>query len=126
MTRSEICLALAGSLGLITALAHQVIMQRAIIVPLTKHLQTHALLSRPGRALIPPLLHVSTLAWALAGLALLYASFGGQREVQQLASAFAFCLYLHATIANAVAVRGFHPGWLLMGLATMLIVAAQV
>ena len=126
MSGSAVCLAAAGAIGLLTALIHGIIMQRHMIKPLGRHLAEERVISRAGRALLGPLLHVSTLAWSIAGLALLYAALAGERDAQQLASAIAFVLFGHATIANAAAVRALHPGWILMALATALIVAAQL
>jgi hypothetical protein len=125
MSRSSIFLLIAGCLGLLTALAHGFIMQRSLIQPLNEHLSDHRIISRVGRDLLSPLLHVSTLAWGLAGTALIYAAIDGERDTQNLASAIGIAFYLHATVANARAVRGAHPGWILMGGAALLIVAAQ-
>lgn len=125
MTVSAICLAAAGAIGILTAVIHGVIMQRHMIGPLVAHLDAEPVLSRSARALVAPLLQVSTLAWAVAGIALVYSAVSGKRDAQHVAAAIAFILYLHATIANAAAVRSVHPGWLLMGLATILIVVAQ-
>ena len=118
-------LLMAGSLGLLTAVIHGFIMQRRMIRPLNEHLSDQRIISRAGRDLLSPLLHVSTLAWALAGVALIYSALAGGRGTQNLASAIGVALYLHASVANARAVRSPHPGWILMGVATCLIVAAQ-
>jgi len=125
MTRSSIFLAIAGGLGLLTAVIHGIIMQRHMIRPLNDHLADHRVISRPGRALLSPLLHVSTLAWALAGLALLYSTVVGNPDMQELASGMALVLFLYAALANAMAVKALHPGWILIGMAACFIVAAQ-
>lgn len=126
MTRAEICLAAVGVIGVVTAAIHGVIMQRRMIAPLSAHLEQHRVLSSASRALVAPLLHVSTLAWAVAGVALAYAAVRGTTDLQRVTAATAFIIFGYAAVANALAVRGLHPGWMLMGLATLLIAAAYL
>ena len=111
---SDLALAAAGVLGAVTAVAHGFIMQKHVVTPLSALTRTERALSPAVRRLVSPLLHVSTLAWLLMGLLLLWAALRAQGEPRWLVSAAAGILYGHAALANALAVRAMHPGWILM------------
>ena len=71
---------------------------------------------------MPLLLHFSTIAWLVGGLALIVAAgwFGPQARL-----ATGLCvgsLYLCGALGNLWGTRGRHPGWMLMAAALVLIV----
>jgi hypothetical protein len=63
----DLALASAGTIGVIVALAHGLIMHRIIVRPLNEVIGSRRLLSRAGARLVPPLLHMSTFTWFVGG-----------------------------------------------------------
>lgn len=120
---SNLSLVLAGVVGAVTAVVHGFIMQKHIVTPLSALARTDRTVSPLGMRLLPPLLHVSTLAWLLVGFLLVWAGLRAQGEPRWIVCAAAFVLYGHAAIANALAVRAPHPGWILMGVCVILVAA---
>lgn len=118
--------ALAGVVGTATAIAHGFVLQKRVISPLSDHLRdAHAL---PGsvKRLVAPLLHVSTLAWLLGGIALIIVSGHAGNPLRWVIMALVGALYLHAAVANAMATRGRHYGWILMAAAFALLVTGAI
>lgn len=117
-------LALAGIVGAATAVIHGVLTQKMIVRPIDGVLR-----ERPGlpgilQRLVPPLLHVSTLAWLSGGVALVIAAYAGTPEVRLAVGALVGIQYVFAALANGWASRWRHPGWMLMALSVMLIAYA--
>jgi hypothetical protein len=67
------------------------------------------------------LLHFSTFAWLVGGLALVAAAAWFGREVKLATGLLVGSLYLYGALGNAWATRGRHPGWILMAAAVGLI-----
>jgi len=78
-------------------------------------------IAAPVRRLVPPLLHFSTFAWFLGGLALIAAAWL-DRETRLAAGLFVGALYVFGVVGNFWATRGRHPGWMLLAAALVLIV----
>jgi hypothetical protein len=67
------------------------------------------------------LLHFSTFAWLVGGLALIAAAFCHGPDVKLATGLLVGSLYLFGAVGNAWATRGRHPGWMLMAAAAVLI-----
>ena len=75
----------------------------------------------PIRRMVPLLLHSSTVSWFLGGLALIAAASWLERDARLVTRVFVGSLYLFAALGNLSGTRGFHPGWMLMAAALVLI-----
>ncbi|MBB3890624.1 CHASE2 domain-containing sensor protein [Phenylobacterium haematophilum] len=117
----DIALIAAGVIGAVTALLHGVIMQGHMIEQVNSAVRADGRLRRPIRRLVAPLLHVSTLSWLLVGLLLIWAGVRATGEPRWIAAGFGLVIYGYAALANLIAVRGFHPGWILMTTASLLV-----
>lgn len=116
----DAALGMAGVIGSGVAVVHGVLVQRLIVKPL------HLLLAErrvaaPVRKLVPPLLHFSTFAWFLGGVALIAAAVWLDPAAKLAAGLFVGALYLFGVIGNFWATRGRHPGWMLLAAALVLI-----
>lgn len=120
---SDLALIGAGIIGGVTALLHGVIMQRYMVRSVTNAVRTDRQISAATRRLISPLLHVSTLTWLLVGMLLIWAGARATAEPRWIAAGFGLVIYGYAAVANFVAVRAVHPGWILMSIATLLTAA---
>lgn len=118
----DIVLLLGGITGSTVSLIHGVLTQRFMAAPIDAVLATQPNIRGVVRRLTPPLLHVSTFDWFAAGLAVIAAVLWLDNEARLIVCALAGALYLYAAIANCVATRGRHPGWMLMSVALALIV----
>jgi hypothetical protein len=121
MTWQSACLVLAGLVGGGTAIVHGVLIQRLVVKPYGTFLATAPRTPAPIRRIMPLLVHFSTIAWLLGGLALIAAAgwFGPQARL-----ATGLCiggLYLLGALGNLWGTRGRHPGWMLMTAALALI-----
>ena len=120
MTWQNSALALAGVIGGITAVIHGVLTQRLMVRPIEAALAADSRVRAPVRRLVPLLLHFSTIAWLIGGVALIAAGwFGPQARL-----ATGLCvggLYLYGALGNLWGTRGRHPGWMLMAVALGLI-----
>lgn len=123
---SDLALIGAGIIGIVTALLHCVIMQRHMVKPLTIAAETDRRISTSTRRLIAPLLHVSSATWLLVGVLLIWAGARFSGEPRWIAASFGLLTYGYAALANYIAVKGVHPGWILMSLASLLIAAAAL
>ena len=76
-------LAMAGLIGGGTAVIHGVLTQRLMVRPIEALMASDRRISAPVRRLVPLLLHFSTIAWLLGGLALIAAAcwFGPQARL---------------------------------------------
>lgn len=124
MTWQDIALLSAGIVGSVTAIIHGVLMQRLMVRPIGLALAGTA--APAGvRRLISPLLHLSTIAWLLCGLALIAVGEGWAPQFRTAVALVAGGFYLHAMVLNCWATRGRHPGWMLMAVALLLILAGM-
>ena len=114
-------LTLAGLIGAATAIFHGIVTQRLMVKPIDRRLAAADGVSITIRRIVPPLLHYSTYSWLVGGLALVIAANGAGAETRLWVSLLVGAEFLYATIANAWATRGRHPGWMLMAAAVGLI-----
>ena len=121
---ADISVLLAGVMGAALAVAHGFVMQRRMITPLKAHMKATRVLPKPLERLVAPLLHVSTLAWFLGGVALILASWRPLDPLRPVVMVIVGLFYLYAAIANALATRGRHFGWVVMAIAVLLLVFA--
>jgi hypothetical protein len=122
MNWQDASLALAGLIGGGTAVVHGVLIQRLVVRPYEAFLETAPRTPAAIRRIMPLLVHFSTIAWLLGGVALVAAAgwFGPQARLTT-----GLCvgsLYLLGALGNLWGTRGRHPGWLLMAAALGLIV----
>ena len=116
----SIALALAGVIGSGTALVHGVLTQRLMVRPIEAALAERRI-SAPIRRLVPVLLHFSTFAWFVGGLALIATAAWLEQDAKLATGLLVGSLYLFGALGNAWATRGRHPGWMLMAVAVVLI-----
>ena len=122
MNWQDAALALAGFIGSGTAVVHGVLTQRLMVRPIEASLGPDKRISAPIRRLVPMLLHFSTFAWFLGGLALIATAAWLERDARLIIGLCVGCLYLYGALANLWATRGRHPGGMLMAAALVLIV----
>ena len=118
----DIALLLGGIIGGAVALVHGGLAQRLMVGPIDAVLAAQPSIRGVIRRLTPPLLHVSTFDWFVSGLAVIAAALWLEGEARLGVCALAGAIYLYAAIANCIATRGRHPGWVLMSVALALIV----
>jgi hypothetical protein len=121
MNWHDAALGMAGVIGSGVAVVHGVLVQRLMVRPL-QVLLAEKRIAAPVRRLVPPLLHFSTFAWFLAGLALIAAAGWLDHEAKLAAGLFVGPLYAFGVVGNFWATRGRHPGWMLLAAALVLIV----
>jgi hypothetical protein len=121
----DAALALAGLIGSGTAVVHGVLTQKLMVRPIAASLGADRRIAAPIRRLVPVLLHFSTLAWLLGGLALIAAAAWFGREARLATGLCVGSLYLFGALGNLWATRGRHPGWMLMAAALVLIVLSM-
>jgi hypothetical protein len=121
MDWQDAALALAGLIGGGTALVHGILTQRHMVRPIAASLGTDRRISAPIRRLVPLLLHFSTFAWFLGGLALIAAAAWSEPDARLATSLCVGGLYLYGALANLWATRGRHPGVWLMAAALVLV-----
>ncbi|NNE49792.1 MAG: hypothetical protein HKM91_04595 [Altererythrobacter sp.] len=112
----------AGIGGCLIAILHGVLQQRLIIRPLLQRNSLENALPDTTLKLIVALLHFSTFAWLAGGVALILVSKLGN-EAQTAIGLLVASLYIFASAANFWATRGRHPGWILLALAVIAILA---
>ena len=121
MTWKALALAVAGLIGVVVAIVHGIALERRLLGPLGALLREDRSLSAPMQRLVPTLLHVGTVAWLAGGLALVVAAYASSRGAVVATGLLVGVLYVHAALGNLRAIRGFHPGWMLMSVAVALI-----
>ena len=121
MVWQDIALVAAGVVGCGVAVIHGVLVQRLMIRPLEAIADRRY--SGPVRRLVPPLLQFSTYNWFLGGLVLIAAGLWFGREARLATGLLVGASYLFGALGNLWATRGWHPGWMLMAIALILIVA---
>lgn len=74
MTWQELALAFAGAIGSFVAIIHGILVERRMVKPLNSLLAEKNALTPPLRRVLSPLLHFSTFAWFVGGIALIIAA----------------------------------------------------
>ncbi|MBI1199780.1 MAG: hypothetical protein GC203_18125 [Phenylobacterium sp.] len=122
MTWQDMALGAAGIVGAGVAVIHGALTQRFIVRPLEA-----ACRAEPGlrgvRRLVPVLMHFSTYAWFLSGVALVVAAGWMAPQARLVTAALVGAGYLFGAVGNFWATRGRHPGWMMMSLALALLIA---
>jgi hypothetical protein len=124
MNWPDLAMAGAGVIGATVAIIHGLLMQKRIVRPLEKVASEDERIPNSTVRFIAPLLHVSTLAWFVGGVALFAASIWLERQGQLAIGLMVGSLFLNGAILNYRASRGRHPGWMLMATAVALIAAS--
>lgn len=119
MNWQNVALSSAGVIGSAVAVVHGVLVQRLMVTPFEAFADERT--SAPIRRLVPLLLHFSTAAWFLGGLALIAAANGFGRDARLTTGLIVGGLYLYGALGNLWGTRGLHPGWILMSVALALI-----
>lgn len=108
----------AGGIGSLVAIIHGLILQKSIIPAILKTAKMNDNFTR----LTAPLLHFSTIAWFLGGLALIAAPFYMNASAKLTTAIFVGSFYIFGAVGNLWGTRGKHPGWVLLAAAVGLIV----
>ena len=122
MNWQSAALGTAGVIGSCVAVFHGILVQRLMASPLEELAVASGRISAPIRRLVPLLLHFSTITWFFGGLALIAAAIWFERDARLATGLFVGSLYLYGALGNLWGTRGFHPGWILMTAALILIV----
>jgi hypothetical protein len=122
MNWQNTALGMAGVIGSCVAVVHGVLVQRLMVVPFERSLLVNERIGAPIRRLVPLLLHFSTVSWLLGGLALIAAANWFERDAKLATGIFVGSMYFYGAVANLWGTRRFHPGWVLMAAALILIV----
>ena len=122
----DLALVLAGLIGSGTAVVHGILVQRLMVRPFHELSTGDKRLSAPIRRLVPLLLHFSTTAWFVGGLALIAAALRFGDDTRFATAVFVGSLFLFGAAGNLWATRGRHPGWMLMAAALLLILFGVV
>jgi hypothetical protein len=120
MDLHDMALVAAGAIGSGVAVVHGVLTQRFLVRPLVRMAGKEKMPASIIR-LVPALLHFSTLIWLLGGLALIAATLWFGPAARLATIAFVGGCYVFGTLGNLWATRGRHPGWMLLGVAVVLI-----
>jgi len=118
MDLQSVSLAAAGLLGGGVAVVHGRLTQTLLVAPAVRGLGGAPASTRQLTAV---LLQFSTFNWLLGGLALILAAFAFGAEARLVTALLVGSSYLFATVGNFWATRGRHPGWMLYGVALVLI-----
>ncbi|MEM8497600.1 MAG: hypothetical protein AAF542_06225 [Pseudomonadota bacterium] len=108
----------AGSLGCIVAVVHGVILQKKMVTPILTEME----LAESLRRLIPLLLHFSTVFWFLGGIALIATPMYPNEYITLATAFFVGVLFAFGAIGNFWGTHGRHPGWVILAVATALII----
>lgn len=121
MDSHGIALAAAGIIGSVTALVHGVLVQRLMVRPFERLALADGRIGPPILRLVPLLLHFSTVAWFLGGLALIAAQLWLGEGGRVATGIGVGGLFAYGALGNLWGTRGRHPGWMLMAAALALI-----
>jgi hypothetical protein len=122
MVWQDAALATAGVIGSSVAAFHGILTQRLMVRPVEALFVSDARIARPIRRLMPLLLQFSTFNWLLGGLALIAAALWFGHDARLATGLLVGSSYLYGALGNLWGTRGRHPGWVLMGVALVLIV----
>ncbi len=120
MSRYDIAFVIAGVVGAIGAIVHGVLTQRFLVRPIQELTATK--MSGTLRRLVAALLQFSAFMWLVGGLALIVAVYAFEREARFATGLLVGVSYLFAVIGNLWATRGRHPGWVVFGVALVLVI----
>jgi hypothetical protein len=112
----------AGLIGAGTAIVHGVLVQRLMVRPWRRLATADGRVGAPVLRLVPMLLHFSTVAWLLGGLALIGVTLWLGEGARLATGLGVGGLFLYGAVCNFWGTRGRHPGWMLMAAAVALIV----
>ena len=121
MNLQNAALVTAGIIGSGVAVFHGILVQRLMVEPFERLALADARIGAPIRRIVPLLLHFSTVSWFLGGLALIAAARWLERDARLATGVFVGSLYLFGVLGNLWGTRSFHPGWMLMAAALVLI-----
>jgi len=121
MTWQNAALFAAGILGGAVAVFHGIVIQRLMVRPIEVLFRANGRTSGTIRRLVPLLLHFSTLVWFVGGLALIAAATVSGPAARLVICLFVGGVYLFGVLGNLWGTRGHHPGWMLLGIAVILI-----
>jgi hypothetical protein len=121
MTWQNAALTIAGVIGSGVAVVHGILVQRLMVKPFEEFALADGRIGAAVRRLVPLLLHLSTISWFLGGLALIAAARWLERDARFATGVFVGSLYLFGALGNLWGTRGYHPGWMLMAVALVLI-----
>jgi hypothetical protein len=107
----------AGAISVITAMIHGRLLDPLIVVPLLRGSEG---MRASAKALVRPLMHVSTVDWMLGGLALISTGLWIEGPGRVMIGLLVGTQLLYAAAANAWGTRGRHPGGMLMAAAIAL------
>ena len=111
----------AGILGSAVAVFHGIVTQRLMVRPIEALFRADGRTSGTIRRLVPLLLHFSTIVWFAGGLALIVAASVFGPDARLVTGLFVGGAYLFGVLGNLWGTRGRHPGWMLLGIAVILI-----
>ena len=120
MNWQDTALAMAGVIGVGTAVVHGILTQRLMVRPVEAFLVDKRI-AAPIRRLVPPLLQFSTFNWFVGGLALIVAALWFGPDARLMTGLLVGSSYLYGAVGNLWGTRGRHPGWMLMAAALVLI-----
>lgn len=112
----DLALQCAGVAAIAVALLHGVLSETKVFVRAT---------IEPvwARNLIHPVWHCSTVAWIGSGILLIAAPWLASEPARHLIVVTAVANFAYAAVANALATRGRHFGWMALTVVTALAVA---
>jgi hypothetical protein len=109
----------AGVVTVVTSIIHGRLLDPLIVAPLLRGSEGMRV---SARALVRPLMHVSTFDWFLGGLALMATGLWIDGPGRVAIGLLVGTQLLYAAAANAWGTRGRHRGWMLMAAAIALTV----
>ena len=120
---SDFLLVSAGIIGISVAIFHGVLMQKLMINPILASSYGRQMRAEV-RKLLPLLLHFSSVFWLFAGIALAVAPYLFDQTTRYTVCVFSICFYLYGAIGNCWGTGGRHPGWVLLSVSIILILAS--
>ena len=121
MNLQSAALGMAGVIGSCVAVFHGILVQRLMVRPFEEFFVADERITAAIRRIVPLLLHFSTITWFLGGLALIAAANWFEQDARFATGLFVGSLYLFGALGNLWGTRNFHPGWMLMAAALVLI-----
>jgi hypothetical protein len=115
----DAALGTAGVIGSAVAIVHGLLTQRLMVGPIEQ--LGVGKISPPIRRLVPLLLQFSTFNWFVGGIALIVAATRLEYEAKLATGLLVGSSYLFGAVGNFWGIRRFHPGWVLYGVAVVLI-----
>lgn len=112
----NLCLQLSGGVAVTVSVIHAVLGE-------TKVFSTAKIEPPRMRALLRAVWHAGAMAWAGFAVLLLMAPFFSSNAARHAIIAAASAVYFTGAVANAWALRGRHPGWVALMVASILALA---